>query len=220
MNKILISPSILSGDFVNMQKSVESIEEWGGDLVHCDVMDGVYVPNITFGMPMIAAIKKITKLPLDVHLMITKPENYVDAFIDSGADYLTFHPDASKSIDKAQEALIKIRAKGKKAGIVFNPNIPFAPYSELVFHCDILLIMSVYAGYGGQKFIPESIARITEVKEFMELNSIDIPIEIDGGITAENAKAVIDAGVTILVAGSAIYKSNDPKKTIEKMRVV
>ncbi|MDR0751353.1 MAG: ribulose-phosphate 3-epimerase [Christensenellaceae bacterium] len=219
MCKILISPSILSGDFVNMKKSVSAISDWGGDLVHCDVMDGVYVSNLTFGMPMVSAIKKITSLPLDVHLMITRPEKYIDAFIEAGADYLTFHPDASESIECARDALKKIQSKGVKSGIVFNPNIKFKDYSELMYYCDIVLIMSVYAGYGGQKFIPESLDKVSEAKEFIKKNKLNIPIEIDGGITESNAKAAIDAGVTILVAGSAIYKSVDPRTTIKKLKL-
>lgn len=214
-NRILISPSILSGDFVNMQHSVAQIAEWGGDLVHCDVMDGVYVKNLTFGMPMIAAIKKITKLPLDVHLMITKPERYIDAFIDSGADFLTFHPEASKN---ALGALKRIQSKGIKSGIVFNPDVSIEEYKHLFPFCDMILVMSVFAGLGGQKFIQDSLERIKTVKKYLDEMSLNIPIEIDGGITEENVDDVIAAGASIIVAGSSVYKSKNPAATIKRLR--
>lgn len=214
-NGILISPSILSGDFVNMRRSISQIEEWGGDLVHCDVMDGVYVKNLTFGMPMIAAIKGITSLPLDVHLMITEPERYIDAFIDSGADYITFHPDASKA---PADALKRIRSRGVKSGIVFNPDVPIEKYKELFPYCDIILVMSVFAGLGGQKFIEGSLERIRTVGEYLTKMSLDIPIEIDGGITEQNVGSVIEAGARIIVAGSSVFKSPNPAITIKRLR--
>lgn len=214
-DRILISPSILSGDFTNMQYSVGQIAEWGGDLVHCDVMDGVYVKNLTFGMPMIAAIKKITELPLDVHLMITKPERYIDAFIDSGADYLTFHPEASEN---ALETLKRIQSRGIKSGIVFNPDVSIEKYKHLFPFCDMILVMSVFAGLGGQKFIENSIERIKTVKKYLDEMHLDIPIEIDGGITEENVDEVIAAGASIIVAGSSIYKSKNPAATIKRLR--
>lgn len=213
--KILISPSILSGDFVNMQHSVEQITEWGGDLVHCDVMDGVYVKNLTFGMPMVAAIKRITKLPLDVHLMITKPERYIDAFIDSGADFLTFHPEASEN---ALETLKRIQSRGIKSGIVFNPDVSIEKYKHLFPFCDMILVMSVFAGLGGQKFIENSLERIKTVKKYLDEMSLNIPIEIDGGITEENVDEVIAAGASIIVAGSSVYKSKNPAATIRRLR--
>jgi ribulose-phosphate 3-epimerase len=215
ISKILIAPSILSGDFANMGKSVRQIKEWGGDIVHCDVMDGVYVKNLTFGMPMIAAIKKVSELPLDVHLMITEPERYVEEFIASGADFLTFHPDASK---KPLETLKSIRSKGVKAGIVFNPDVPFEPYKELIQECDIVLVMSVFAGKGGQKFIEESLGKVRLVREYIESNGLNAVIEIDGGINEETAKRAVAAGVRILVAGSAVFKAEKPEEIIKKMR--
>ncbi|MDR3185552.1 MAG: ribulose-phosphate 3-epimerase [Christensenellaceae bacterium] len=212
---ILVAPSILAGDFVNMQKSIELISKCGGDLVHCDVMDGVYVNNITFGMPMITAIRKITKLPLDVHLMITKPERYVEEFIDAGADYITFHPDAS---DAPKQTLKRIRAMGKKAGIVLNPNIAFNDYQDLLFDSDLILIMSVYAGRGGQKFIPDTLNKVLQAREFIEKHNLGIPIEIDGGINESNALDAVSMGVSILVAGSSVYNSSDPARTISKLK--
>lgn len=215
MNEILIAPSILSGDFANMEATVKKVEEWGGDLVHCDVMDGVFVNNLTFGMPMIAALKKVSKLPLDVHLMITEPEKYVDEFIASGADWLSFHPNASKD---ALAALKRIRAAGVKAGLVFNPDIPFQPYAKFFGDCDFLLVMSVYAGKGGQKFIESSLEKVKEIKAYLKEKQIDIPIEIDGGINEKTAICAREAGVDILVAGSAVFGAENPKEMISTLR--
>lgn len=212
---VLVSPSILAGDFVNMQQSIKNIEEWGGDMVHCDVMDGVFVKNLTFGMPMIKAIRKITSLPLDVHLMITKPERYIDEFIESGADIITFHPEASNN---ALETLKNIQAKGVKSGIVFNPDVCIDKYKHLFAYCDMVLIMSVYAGLGGQKFIEDAIERIRKTKGIIEQMGLDIPIEIDGGINEHNAEIVKKAGASILVAGSAVFNSSNPTKTITELK--
>lgn len=215
MTDIIVSPSILAGDFANMEKSVRALGEWGADYVHCDVMDGVYVRNLTFGMPMIAAIKKISPLPLDVHLMITEPERYVAEFVKCGADIVTFHPDASKCPEKA---LDEIRASGAKAGIVINPDVSFDKYKHLLVKCDVLLVMSVYAGLGGQKFIPETLDTVRAAAKYIKENGLDIIIEIDGGVGEGNAAAVAEAGVRMIVAGSAVYKSDDPARTIRILR--
>lgn len=213
--QILVAPSILSGDFANMGKSVKDLERWGGDVVHCDVMDGVYVTNLTFGMPMIAALRKVTDKIMDVHLMITEPERYVAAFADAGADIITFHPDASKD---PQKAIDIIKEKGKKCGIVFNPNVSIDDYAGLFCQCDMIVVMTVYAGRGGQKLIPECLDRITYVKYLLNAQGLDIPIEADGGIGENNAGDVIRSGATILVAGSSVYKSPDPESTIKKIK--
>ena len=215
MNKVFIAPSILSGDFANMGKAVKDLEKWGGDIVHCDVMDGVYVKNLTFGMPMIKALRKITDKTLDVHLMITKPERYVEEFVECGADIVTFHPEASQD---ALATLQKIKSLGVKCGIVFNPYVDIDKYSHLFKYCDIILVMSVFAGLGGQKFIDYCLDRIKYVKQLLDEQNLDIPIEVDGGITEENASKVVEAGASILVAGSTVYNSKNPKKTIEKLR--
>lgn len=215
MNDIIVSPSILAGDFANMEKSVRALGDWGADYVHCDVMDGVYVKNLTFGMPMIAAIKKISPLPLDVHLMITEPERYVAEFVRCGADIVTFHPDASK---RPAETLDEIRALGAKAGIVINPNVSFEEYKYLLGKCDVLLVMSVYAGLGGQKFIPETLDTVRAAVKYIKENALDVIIEIDGGVGESNAALVREAGVRMIVAGSAVYKSDDPARTVRVLR--
>lgn len=215
MTEIYVAPSILSGDFANMGESVKKLEEWGGDYVHCDVMDGVYVTNITFGMPMVAALRKITDKVMDAHLMITEPEKYVERFVKAGADIVTFHPDASKD---PESALKKIRLSGAKCGLVFNPDVSIEKYKSLFPLCDMIVVMTVYAGYGGQKLIPECLDRIKKVKSILAEMDLNIPIEADGGIGAENADAVKEAGATILVAGSSVYKSDDPKEVIRRLK--
>lgn len=213
--KILVAPSILSGDFAEMGEAVRKLEEWGGDYVHCDVMDGMYVTNITFGMPMIAALRKRTALPLDVHLMITEPERYVEKFVEAGADIVTFHPEASK--DPA-EVLKTVRAKGVKAGIVFNPDVEIEKYADLFPLCDMITVMTVYAGRGGQSLIPWCIDRIKLVKNIICEKGLDIPVEADGGIGESNANLVKEAGASVLVAGNSVYKSPDPKKTVALLK--
>lgn len=211
----LIAPSILSGDFAALGQSVKDAEKWGADWIHCDVMDGVYVKNMTFGMPMIKALRGVTELPLDVHLMITEPENYVEKFVDAGADIVTFHPEASQNPAGALQA---IRAKGCRAGIALNPDIRFSDWKHLVPLCDMIVVMSVYAGLGGQKFIPETLDKVKELKTYLDENGCDIPVEIDGGVGEGNARVIRDAGVDVLVAGSAVYRSEDPEKTIRILR--
>ncbi|NCA92343.1 ribulose-phosphate 3-epimerase [bacterium] len=212
---ITIAPSILSGDFVNMEKTIRLIEMWGGDWIHCDVMDGVYVNNLTFGMPMIAAIRKITKKTLDVHLMITKPEKYIEQFVKAGSDIITFHPDASED---PLNALKIIKKNNVKAGLVFNPNIPLEDYKHLFPYCDMLLIMSVYAGKGGQSFIEDTYKKIKQARIYCNIMGLDIPIEVDGGIGEGNYDKVIEAGGNIIVAGSSIFNSQNPPHTIKIMK--
>lgn len=212
---ITIAPSILSGDFVNMEKTIRLIEMWGGDWIHCDVMDGVYVNNLTFGMPMIAAIRKITKKTLDVHLMISKPEKYIEQFAKAGSDIITFHPDASED---PLNALKIIKKNNVKAGLVFNPNIPLEDYKHLFPYCDMLLIMSVYAGKGGQSFIEDTYKKIKQARIYCNIMGLDIPIEVDGGIGEGNYDKVIEAGGNILVAGSSIFNSQNPPHTIKIMK--
>ncbi len=218
MNKdVIVSPSILSGDFANMERTVKNVAEWGGDWVHCDVMDGHYVTNLTFGMPMIAALKKVSELPLDVHLMIDKPEKYAQRFLDAGADVITFHPEAS---DNPSELLRSLRNSGKRAGIALNLNVKAEDYVELLPDCDIVVVMTVYAGYGGQKMIPECLDKVRYLRKIGKEKGLEFDIEVDGGVTEENANAVIEAGANVIVAGSAVFKAVDPKKTIDMLKGV
>ena len=215
MTKIIVSPSILSGDFGNMANSVKMADEWGADWIHCDVMDGVYVPNFTFGMPMVEAINKATEKPLDVHLMMTNPEKYVERFVKAGADYVTFHPEASSD---AENTLELIKKAGAKAGLAFNPDVKIENYEYLFEKCDIIVVMTVFAGYGGQKLIDYCLDRITYVKNKLAEKNIDVIIQADGGVTEENVATVVEAGATAVVAGSAVFKSSNPKETIKKLK--
>lgn len=215
MSKCKIAPSILSGDFAAMGQTVSNVQKWGADLVHCDVMDGVFVPNITFGMPMIKAIRPHTTLSLDVHLMIVEPEKYVERFCDAGADIVTFHPEASKD---ARAALLAIKAKGKKCGLVVNPDKGFdlvAPYMDLV---DMIVLMGVFPGFGGQSYIESVSDNIALFAAKIAESGRDIALELDGGVTENNAARFRSLGITVLVAGSATFKAADPEKAIKVMR--
>jgi len=212
---IKVAPSILSGDFANMGKSVEDATIWGADYIHFDVMDGVFVPNITFGMPMCKAIRKHTALPIDAHLMITLPEKYVEQFCDAGADIVTFHPDASENVAGALDA---IKRKGKRCGLVLNPDKGvdlIAPYMDRV---DMIVLMGVFAGFGGQKFIPTVLDKISQVHQMIVDSGRAIELELDGGVTEENARSMTDRGVDVLVGGSSVFRSADPAKTILVLR--
>ena len=215
MSNILIAPSILSGDFANMQKTVEDVKAWGADWVHIDVMDGVYVPNITFGMPMVKAIRKYTEQFLDVHLMITKPERFVGQFCDSGADMVTFHPDASEDVKNAIDI---IKSKGKKVGLVVNADQPFSIVEPYLNMLDMLLVMTVQAGFGGQSFIENCIEKIEIGNKIKQENGYKYLIEVDGGVTPNNSRKVINAGANVLVAGSAVFKADNPSKAIIELR--
>ncbi len=210
MREIKIAPSILSGDFARMGEVVANVEKWGADLVHFDVMDGVYVPNITFGMPMCKAVRDYTKLPLDVHLMIVEPEKYINRFIDAGADIITFHPEASKDVLGTIEL---VKKKGKKVGLVLNPDkdiVLIEPYLHLI---DVVIIMGVFPGFGGQKFIPEVLDKVRTLRKGFKGD-----IELDGGVTIDNAQEIVSAGVNILVGGSSVFSSSDPSLTIRRLR--
>ena len=213
MSEIIVAPSILSADFANMGKAADDVRKWGGDWLHCDVMDGVFVPNITFGMPMVKALDKYTDMTLDVHLMITEPEKYVGSFCDAGADYVTFHVDASNDVEGA---LNVIKSKGKKCGLVLNPDKPLSLVEPYIDKIDMLLIMSVYAGFGGQKFILESIEKLKEAKKL--IGERNVLLEIDGGVGEDNAKDLINAGADVLVAGSAVFCSENPTKTVSVLK--
>ena len=213
---IQVAPSILAADFLHLEKDVEIVNEYA-DLFHLDIMDGVFVPNISFGFPVVEAIAKKARKPMDVHLMIVHPENYVERFAKVGASYISFHYEAAR--ENAEEIIEKIQALGVKAGIVINPDCPVQAIFPLLPKVDFVLLMSVFAGFGGQKFIPESLERARTVREKLDsLGRRDVPIEMDGGIGPANAAEVIRAGVQILVAGSAVFKSENPQETIKALR--
>lgn len=213
---IQVAPSILAADFLHLEQDVELVNEYA-DIFHLDIMDGVFVPNISFGFPVVEAIAKKARKPMDVHLMIVHPENYVERFAKVGASYISFHYEAAR--ENAEEIIEKIQALGVKAGIVINPDCPVQAIFPLLGKVDYVLIMSVFAGFGGQKFIPESLERARTVREKLDsLGRRDVPIEMDGGIGPANAAEVIRAGVQMLVAGSAVFKSENPQETIKALR--
>lgn len=212
---IKISPSILSADFAEMGKAVELMEKSGADYIHCDVMDGAFVPNISFGPGMIKAIKKHTSLPLDVHLMVDKPERYIDDFVSAGASIITIHAEATTHI---QRVLQYIRAKGVKCGLVLNPATP-VDYVKYCLDCvDMILLMSVNPGFGGQKFIPAVLPKVKEVSDMIAASGYDIELEIDGGINFENIGPVLKAGANVIVAGSTVFGHPDPAEAIRRLR--
>ena len=215
MSKCMVAPSILSGDFAKMGETVANVQKWGADLVHCDVMDGVFVPNITFGMPMIKAIRPYTTLPLDVHLMIVKPEKYVERFCDAGADIVTFHPEAS---DDPRAALEAIKAKGKKCGLVVNPDKELSLVSDYFDIVDMIVLMGVYPGFGGQSYIESVSDKIVQFAAEIKKSGRDILLELDGGVTEGNAARFRELGITVLVAGSATFKAADKMQAIRTMR--
>ena len=213
---IQIAPSMLSADFLHLDKDVEMVNEYA-DLFHLDIMDGTFVPNISFGFPVVEAIAKKAKKPLDVHLMIVHPEKYVERFAQVGASMISFHYEAA--LENSGAVIEQIQAQGVKAGIVINPDCPVEKIFPYLPQVDFVLIMSVFAGFGGQKFIPESLDRVRALRaELDRLGRKDVPIEIDGGVGPGNAAEIIRAGAEILVAGSAVFKSVTPKETIEAMR--
>ena len=214
--KMLVAPSILSADFGKMAEAVENVKLWGADWVHCDVMDGVYVPNITFGMPMVKALRKYSDMVLEVHLMITKPEKYVGQFCDAGADIVTFHPEAS---DDVQGALDEIKSKGKKCGLVINADQPFEIVEKYLASIDLLLIMTVQAGFGGQSFKPECVEKASKGAELRKKFGYSYLIEIDGGVSPKNVELLKQAGADVVVAGSSVFKSENPSLTVKQMQI-
>ena len=216
MKEIKIAPSILSADFSKMGKEVKSLEGSGADLVHCDVMDGVFVNNITFGIKMVEDLRKITSLPLDCHLMIVEPQKYVERFVKAGADIVTVHAEACK--ERLKDTLMLIKDAGAKCGAVINPDTPVSASSEVLPLSDMVLVMSVFPGFGGQKFIPEVLEKVRELRSLAEENGWNFDIEIDGGISPSNAAEVKSAGANVLVAGSAVFKAPDRRQAIEALR--
>lgn len=213
MNEIIISPSILSADFANLEKEVKTVETYGADWLHIDVMDGHFVPNITIGVPVVKSLKKVTSLPLDVHLMIENPENYIEPFANAGADIITFHYETARNNSK--EIIQKIKSFGKKAGISIKPNTPAESIADIFSYADMVLVMTVEPGFGGQKFIEACADKIPFIKANAPENLI---IQVDGGINAQTAKICTAKGANSLVAGNYIYKSDDIKAAIQSLR--
>ena len=205
---------MLAADFLHLEKDVQLVNKYA-DLFHLDIMDGIFVPNISYGFPVVEAISKIAEKPLDVHLMIINPENYIERFAKVGTAMLSFHLNAT---DKPAEALQQIRENGMKAGLVINPDLPVESLFPYLHLCDYVLLMSVFAGFGGQKFIEDTYERIRILKAEIERQGLDISIEVDGGVSPENAQALIAAGAEILVAGSAVFKAENPSEVIASMR--
>ena len=217
MKKIQISPSILSADFSQLGNEIKRLEEGGADLIHVDVMDGHFVPNLTIGPPVIKSLKKKCSLKFDVHLMISPVHKYIEIFSNAGADIITIHPEATEDL---AASISKIKELGKKAGVSLNPETEVDVIKNYLSQIDLVLIMSVNPGFGGQKFMPEVLDKIRELKNIQKRQNIDFDIEIDGGINFENSKIAIEAGANILVSGTTIFKSNngDIKKNIDLLK--
>jgi ribulose-phosphate 3-epimerase len=218
MKKIKISPSILSGDFSQLGKEIKRLEEGGADMIHVDVMDGHFVPNLTIGPPVIKSLRRYTDLIFDVHLMISPVHKYIKDYADAGADIITIHPEAT---DNLQDSINLIKSLNKKIGVSLNPNTKIDLIKDFLSDIDLVLVMSVYPGFGGQKFIPDVISKIEDLKSIKEKDNLNFEIEVDGGINFENSKSVINAGANILVSGTTIFKNNngDIKKNIDTLKL-
>lgn len=213
---VKIAPSMLSADFSKMGEELTRVENAGADIIHLDVMDGVFVPNITFGIKMVADLKKIATKPLDCHLMIVSPEKYVKKFADAGADYITVHYEACK--ENLANVLNLIKSCGVKCGLVINPDTPVEKIIDEIPLCDMVLVMSVFPGFGGQSFISDVLAKVSEIRDIIDKNHYNCLIEIDGGINPQTAIAAKKAGCDVLVAGSSVFGAKDAAKAISDLR--
>ena len=219
MKKIQISPSILSADFSQLGNEIKRLEEGGADMIHVDVMDGHFVPNLTIGPPVIKNLRKHTKLFFDVHLMISPVHKYIKNYADAGADIITIHPEATENLENS---INHIKELNKKVGVSLNPDTKISIISELLEKIDLVLIMSVFPGFGGQKFMPEVVEKIKNLKKIQKEKKLSFDIEVDGGINFSNSKIVIEAGANILVSGTTIFKENNGniKKNIDCLKLV
>lgn len=211
----MISPSFLSANFLNLEKDIKMINQSEADWFHLDIMDGVFVPNISFGMPIISQIKKLARKPLDVHLMIVQPERYISDFKKAGADILTVHYEASTHLHRTLQS---IKSEGMKAGVSQNPHTPVHLLEDIISEIDLVLIMSVNPGFGGQSFIETTYKKIEKLKALIQKNNAKTLIEVDGGVNLQNAERLYNSGADVLVAGSAIFKSENPQETIKKLK--
>ena len=219
MNKIKISPSILSADFSQLGNEIKRLEKGGADLIHVDVMDGHFVPNLTIGPPVIKVLRQYSTLPFDVHLMISPVHKYIKDYAEAGADIITIHPEATENIESSISLIKKLN---KKIGLSLNPDTSIEIIEKFLSSIDLVLIMSVYPGFGGQKFIPNVINKIKKLKSIKEKQNLKFDIEVDGGINFDNSKLVVEAGANILVSGTTIFKNNNGniKKNIETLRLI
>jgi len=213
--KPLIAPSLLSADFLHLGDAVRMIDQSEADWIHCDIMDGVFVPNISFGLPVLQSVSKVAQKPLDVHLMIVQPERYIKAFKEAGASYLSVHYEACTHLHRT---LQEIRNEGMKAGIVLNPHSPVSLLENILESADFVLLMSVNPGFGGQSFINQTYNKISDLKEMIIKKDLEVLIEVDGGVGLQNATKLIQAGADVLVAGNAVFNANDPLDVIKKLK--
>jgi ribulose-phosphate 3-epimerase len=218
MKKIQISPSILSADFSQLGNEIKRLEEGGADMIHVDVMDGHFVPNLTIGPPVIKALRKQCSIKFDVHLMISPVHQYIEAYADAGADIITIHPEATENLE---ESILKIKSLNKKVGVSLNPESKLDLITNYLEKIDLVLIMSVNPGFGGQKFMPEVLDKVKQLKEIKSKRNMNFDIEIDGGINFDNCQSAIEAGANILVSGTTVFKSNngDIKKNINLLKL-
>ncbi|SHJ38860.1 ribulose-phosphate 3-epimerase [Tangfeifania diversioriginum] len=215
--KHLIAPSILAANFNNLEKDIEVINHSEADFVHCDVMDGVFVPNISFGIPVISQLKQVARKPLDVHLMIIDPDKFIADFADAGADYLTVHYEVCNHLNRTVNL---IKEHGMKASVCLNPHTPVAVLEDIIGELDMVLLMSVNPGFGGQKFISNTYKKVSQLRNLIEQSNSDCLIEVDGGVKYETGKKLFDAGANVLVAGSFVFSSENPEATINNLKAL